>query len=205
MEKVKMNKEDREKFATGMKTASPMELLEAAAFIDAFKEKMDPADLKFMHSHMGRRVERLLRNVVEDYSFADKPERRYERLLKLAVGYDLDSIAIVGLLHDLCKADFYKESTRNQKDEQGKWQQVPCYTFNDQFPAGHGEKSVMLIMRFIRLTDEETMAINWHMGGFDIRAHGYGLQEAWGKYPLAVMAHIADLEATWLDETGVKK
>ena len=49
------------------------------------------------------------------------------------------------------------------------------------------------------------MAINWHMGGFDIRAHGYGLQEAWGKYPLTVMAHIADLEATWLDETGVKK
>ena len=49
------------------------------------------------------------------------------------------------------------------------------------------------------------VAINWHMGGFDIRAHGYGLQEAWGKYPLAVMAHIADLEATWLDETGVKK
>ncbi|MCA5576594.1 HD domain-containing protein [Enterocloster clostridioformis] len=129
----------------------------------------------------------------------------YERLLKLAAGYDLDSIAIVGLLHDLCKAEFYKESTRNQKDEQGKWQQVPCYTFNDQFPAGHGEKSVMLIMRFIRLTDEEIMAINWHMGGFDIRAHGYGLQEAWGKYPLAVMAHIADLEATWLDETGVKK
>ena len=53
--KGKMNKEDREKFATGMKTASPMELLEVAAFIDAFKEKMDPADLKFMHSHMGRR------------------------------------------------------------------------------------------------------------------------------------------------------
>lgn len=76
MEKVKMNKEDREKFATGMKTASPMELLEVAAFIDDFKEKMDPADLKFIHSHMGRRAERLLRNVVENYSFADKPERR---------------------------------------------------------------------------------------------------------------------------------
>lgn len=76
MEKVKMNKEDREKFAAGMKTASAMELLEVAAFIDAFKEKMNPADLKFMHSHMGRRAERLLRNVVENYSFADKPERR---------------------------------------------------------------------------------------------------------------------------------
>lgn len=59
MEKVKMNKEDREKFATGMKTASPMELLEAAAFIDAFKEKNGPGRLKIhalTHGTQGRTV-----------------------------------------------------------------------------------------------------------------------------------------------------
>ena len=51
----------------------------------------------------------------------------YENLLKRAMGYDLDSIAIVGLLHDVCKADFYTKQTKNQKDANGKWQQVECW------------------------------------------------------------------------------
>ena len=70
--------------------------------------------------------------------------------------------------------------------------------------AGHGEKSVMLIMRYIWLTDEEIMAINWHMGGFDARARtdGHSLSDAWAKYPLAVMVHLADMEDTWLARKG---
>lgn len=127
----------------------------------------------------------------------------YERLVKKAAGYNLDTVAVVALLHDVCKADFYKKSTKNQKDKEGKWQQVPFWGYDDKFPAGHGEKSVFLIMRHIQLTDEEIMAINWHMGGFDSRVQGanYELSAAWNKYPLAVLLHLADMEATWLDET----
>ena len=130
----------------------------------------------------------------------------YENLLKRAVGYDLDSIAIVGLLHDVCKADFYTKYTKNQKDANGEWQQVECWGYDNQFPAGHGEKSVMLIMHYIQLTDEEIMAINWHMGGFDARARtdSHSLSDAWAKYPLAVMVHLADMEDTWLDGKGGK-
>lgn len=75
-ETMKMTKEDREKFASGIRTANPAELLAVIAFVEGHKDRMDPADLKFIHSRMGRRAERLLRNVVENLSFEDKPATR---------------------------------------------------------------------------------------------------------------------------------
>ena len=116
-----------------------------------------------------------------------------------------ESMAIAALLHDLCKAEFYKISQRNVKNEEtGQWEKVKIYTSEDPFPYGHGEKSVFLVERFLRLTTEEAMAIRWHMGGFDdsARAGNYSIGEAFKRYPLAVMAHLADLEATYLLEKG---
>ena len=54
----------------------------------------------------------------------------------------------------------------------------------------------------MRLSAEEAMAINWHMGGFDARVMGgsYSLSEAYAKFKLALLLHVADLEATYLDE-----
>ena len=79
-----------------------------------------------------------------------------------------ESFAICALLHDLCKAQFYKVSTRNVKNETtGAWEKQPFYAVEDLFPYGHGEKSVFLIERFMRLKPAEAMAIRWHMGGFD--------------------------------------
>ncbi len=114
-----------------------------------------------------------------------------------------ESIAICSLLHDLCKVEFYKESTRNVKNEQtGAWEKVPFYTIDDKFPFGHGEKSVYLIERFFKLKNEEAIAIRWHMGGFDSDAKvgGYSVSNAFAKYPLAVKLHVADLQATYLLE-----
>lgn len=116
-----------------------------------------------------------------------------------------ESFAICGLLHDLCKAQFYKVSTRNVKNEEtGQWEKQPFYMVEDSFPFGHGEKSVFLIERFMRLKTSEAMAIRWHMGGFDdtARAGGFGVSLAFEKYPLAVKMHLADLEATYLVEKG---
>lgn len=114
----------------------------------------------------------------------------------------LESFAICALLHDLCKAQYYKTSTRNVKnDETGKWEQVPYYSIEDSFPYGHGEKSVFLIERFMRLKLEEAMAIRWHMGGFDEAAGKY-MSIAYDRYPLAVKLHLADLESTYLREKG---
>ncbi len=116
---------------------------------------------------------------------------------------NMESFAICALLHDLCKAEFYKVSTRNVKNEEtGKWEKVPYYAVEDKFPFGHGEKSVFLIERFIRLKPAEAMAIRWHMGGFDEAARGgsFAISVAYEKYPLAIKLHLADLESTYLKE-----
>ncbi len=118
-----------------------------------------------------------------------------------------ETIAIVALLHDLCKTNFYKETTRNFKNEKtGQWEKVPYYSIEDQFPYGHGEKSVYLIERFLRLKPFEAIAIRWHMGGFDdnARVGGYNVSNTFTRYPLAVKLHLADLEATYLVEGGNK-
>ena len=52
------------------------------------------------------------------------------------------------------------------------------YTVEDAFPHGHGEKSVYLIERFVRLKPAEAMAIRWHMGGFDDSVKGEALPSA---------------------------
>ncbi len=116
-----------------------------------------------------------------------------------------ESAAICALFHDLCKAGFYKVSTRNVKNEQtGAWEKVPYYAIEDMFPYGHGEKSVYLVERFVRLTPAEATAIRWHMGGFDeaVKGGSFALSHAFEKYPLAVKLHLADLEASYLREKG---
>lgn len=114
-----------------------------------------------------------------------------------------ESFAVCALLHDLCKAQFYKVSTRNVKnDETGQWEKKPFYAVEDIFPYGHGEKSVFLIERFMRLKTSEAMAIRWHMGGFDdaVKGGSFSISLAFEKYPLAVKLHLADLESTYLRE-----
>lgn len=115
----------------------------------------------------------------------------------------VETFAICGLLHDVCKTQFYKVSSRNVKNEEtGQWEKRPYYTVEDAFPYGHGEKSVFLIERFMRLKTSEAMAIRWHMGGFDDAVQGgnFSISYAYDRYPLAVQLHLADLEATYLWE-----
>ena len=116
-----------------------------------------------------------------------------------------ESIAICGLLHDICKANFYTVEMRNRKNEQGVWEQQPFYTVKDQFPFGHGEKSVYIVSTFLRLSRDEVMAIRWHMGGFDdtVRAGSYAMSDAFKECPLALLTHLADMQATYLDEKEV--
>lgn len=131
----------------------------------------------------------------------------YHRLLKLMTdefgeeNINKETIAIVGLFHDLCKCCYYKVEMRNVK-ENGEWVQKPYYAVDDPLPYGHGEKSVYILNGYLRLTREEALAINWHMGGFDSRVMGgdMSLANAYYKYPLCTLAHIADIMATYLDE-----
>ena len=120
-------------------------------------------------------------------------------------GDNLESFTICALLHDLCKANYYKTGTRNVKNEEtGQWEKVPFFQVEDAFPYGRGEKSVFLIERFMRLKTAEAVAIRWHMGGFDDAARGgsFAISQAYDAYPLAVKLHMADLAATYLREKG---
>lgn len=132
---------------------------------------------------------------------------RYVKLLSMEYGdnfcekISMESVAIISLLHDVCKVNFYKTDYRNVKVD-GQWVQQPFYTIDDTLPYGHGEKSVYIISGFMRLSREEAMAINWHSGGFDDRVRGgsYTMSDAYYKFPNAMLFHVADLMATYLDE-----
>ena len=116
-----------------------------------------------------------------------------------------ETFAVCALLHDVCKANFYKVSTRNVKnDATGQWEKVPFYQVADRLPYGHGEKSVYLIEHFMRLKTDEAIAIRWHMGGFDdaVRGGSFAVSDAYNRYPLAVKLHASDLIATYLMEQG---
>ena len=110
---------------------------------------------------------------------------------------DSPSVKIIALLHDICKANFYKVDYRNAKNEQGVWEKVPYYTIDDTIPYGHGEKSVMMISEFIKLTPEERYAIRWHMGFTEPKELYSTIGAAYKKYPVALLVHEADLEATY--------
>lgn len=123
--------------------------------------------------------------------------------------YSEDTIIISALLHDICKTNYYVAEPKNRKkyhengakqDSNGKydWETYMGYTVDDKAPLGHGEKSVIMLMPYIKLKKEELYAIRWHMGlsENDIKTVG----QAFMMYPLAMALHIADLEATYLLE-----
>ncbi len=112
-----------------------------------------------------------------------------------------DSIILIALLHDICKVNFYKVDYRNAKNEFGEWEKVPYYTVEDTIPYGHGEKSVMMITEYIKLTVEEKYCIRWHMGYTEPKELYNTIGEAYKKYPLALLTHEADLEATYFYNT----
>ena len=152
---------------------------EGAAELRAYLTESDffqaPASMRYHCAYAGGLCEhsinvyrRLLRHVEDEYG------SDYQKIVPD------ESIAICGLLHDVCKVNFYRADFRNVK-ENGEWVRKPCFVREELFPFGHGEKSVFIVNRFLRLTGAEAMAINWHMGGFDSRAKGgdYSVSDAY--------------------------
>lgn len=167
-----------------------LEWLEKSDFFSA------PASTKFHSAHEG--------------GLCEHSVKVYERFLKLVRSefgenfeekISKESIALIALCHDVCKVNTYKTDFRNVK-ENGAWVQKPYYAVDDKLPYGHGEKSVYIINGFTRLSREEALAINWHMGAFDLRVQGgsYALKDAYLAYPTALLFHVADVMATYLDE-----
>ena len=118
-----------------------------------------------------------------------------------------ESLLICSLFHDICKANYYGTESRNVKnDATGQWEKKQIYVVKDQFPIGHGEKSVIMLQNFfIPLTEEEQLAIRWHMGpfteGFDSFTRKQAYNSAVKKYKLVPALFAADYEASQIFES----
>ena len=123
------------------------------------------------------------------------------------MNYSEETIALVSLLHDICKLNFYTVDYRNAKNAEGKWEKVPYYRIEDNLPYGHGEKSVYIISGYMRLTREEAFAIRYHMG-FSNAANTEQISnvgKAFEMFPLALALNVADMEASYYLEGSIPK
>lgn len=117
----------------------------------------------------------------------------------------METIAIVSLLHDLCKADYYVKEMRNTKDDKGNWIQIPYYKVQERFHFGHGAKSVYIIQNFMQLDLDEASAIRYHMGGMEIpNTVEPNVTAVYNDYPLALYTHLADMYASYVDERIIR-
>ena len=129
-------------------------------------------------------------NCLKDYLSRKSTKTLYN------MNYSDETIAIVSLLHDVCKINFYEVDYRNTKNELGKWIKVPYYKINDRLPYGHGEKSVYIVSGFMRLSREEAFAIRYHMGFSGVEDNN-SVGKAFEMFPLALALNVADMEATY--------
>ena len=154
-----------------------------------------PASTRYHGAYEGGLVEHSL-NVYEclcDYLARERVQELY------GIEASEETVAIVSLLHDICKMNFYKKSFRNVKDENGVWNKVPTYEIDDRLPDGHGEKSVYIVSGFMRLTREEAFAIRYHMG-FSGNEEARDVGKAFEMFPLAFALSTADMEASYFLE-----
>lgn len=140
-------------------------------------------------------------NLVDEKNFEDKISK--------------ESIAIVALLHDLSKMNYYKKDVRNKKvysedgskkDAMGNfdWVAEPIYVTIDaeeRFIYGsHEETSEFMIRQFIPLTYIESSAILHHHAGMGYDSAQGNISAVYTRYPLATLLHIADMLASYVDE-----
>jgi len=168
------------------------------AFLNYLLEKTDfftaPASTRFHGSYEGGLLEHSL-NVYECLcNFVKRPHF----CDKYGFSFSEESLAIVALLHDICKTNFYKTEMRNVK-KNGVWESVPFYTIEDTLPYGHGEKSVYILSGFMKLSREEAFAIRYHMG-FSTNDEPNQVGKALEMFPLAFSLCVADMEATYYME-----
>ncbi len=178
----------------------------ADRLLDFLQQKCDfftaPASTRFHCSYEGGLCEHSLNvyDCLRSYLDSDRAKNTF------GLDFSDESVAIVSLLHDVCKINTYRTSMRNVKDDKtGIWSRVPYYEYNDTLPYGHGEKSVYIVSGFMRLTRDEAMAIRWHMG-FSGTEDQKLVGNALRMYPLAMALMIADCEAsTFVEERAEKK
>lgn len=179
------NKDEFIKLCSGIERKGISDLMDWLNKSDFY---IAPASTKFHGSYIGGLTEHSL-NV-------------YHELKRLLSAYpeitcSEDTAKIISLFHDLCKVNFYEVEKRNRKNSLGQWETYDSFKVNEKFCfGGHGSKSVFIVQNFIKLTPEEAVAINCHMGSFDNDNVG----KSYEQYPLAWLLHVADESASFIKE-----
>lgn len=168
-----------------------LQYLEAAGFYEA------PASKGHHGAYKGALFDHSLQVAYELINLTDKLGLKWERK---------ENPAIVGMLHDLCKIDAYilvndeevvETQTLTGEKDRVKIVTGQHYEWNrQQLLDGHGEKSCILALRYIDLTDEELMCIRYHMGAFEGEKKWEKYSAAVAKYPNVLYTHTADMIAS---------
>ena len=176
-----MNKDDRiflyEDFMLGVPKKISVSELSDIGFFEA------PASTKYHGAYDGGLFDHSLETARALVELTEKLGLTWERP---------ESPFIVGMYHDLCKCDLY---VPNKFDEIEPYQR---FVFNNEIIIpGHGEKSIIMLQRYIYLTDEEIACIRWHMGAFETDTkmwNYYG--KAIETFPNVLYTHTADMIAS---------
>ena len=195
--KIQVNKED---FLNILKSVGRPGIDKLIEWLENWSDFFTaPASTVYHGNYEGGLCEHSL-NVYELFS---EKNRKYD------LGLNEESVKIMSLLHDICKANFYETYLKNvnidplNQNRKEYWRKINGYKVNDQFPIGHGEKSVIMISCYIRLTKEEMMGIRWHMGGYENKDNYNAISAAWGLFKSGACLHTADLEASNLLEKHI--
>lgn len=181
-----------------MRTANFLSYLHENGFFDA------PASTRWHLAYAGGLLEHSV-NVAE-------------QMIKLATSYggaSIESCAVIGLFHDVCKMDAY---VYDDVTDKFKWNKNRLADVTND--SEHGELSIKRISAFLPLSDAEKAAIEWHMGLYDwrlnpprnssdmtsddilgnIKAMHKQYEDTCNQYSTVKLAHIADMIASQLVE-----
>lgn len=158
---------DREKFVSALRETKREGVervirgLEELGFFEA------PASTAFHLNRAGGLLAHSLNVYVEALALRELQVKMRPELAEALPG---DSVALVALLHDVCKAEIYKTVEKFRKDKNDRWEKYKAYDADySALPLGHGEKSVIRLLRWgLAITDDEALAIRWHMGAWDL-------------------------------------
>lgn len=144
----------------------------------------------------------------------------YDNIMQLATmycpgQYTPDTLAVVSLMHDISKANYYEKALINKKvynengskhDNMGNfdWVSQEVYKVKDATERSllgtHEEASALMLGTFVPLTLEETIAVMHHHCGMNDECQFRDLSAHLNKYPLLTLLHTADFLSTFINE-----
>lgn len=196
--------EEKEQFESILKATRRKGVERVLAELDRLGFYQAPASTRFHGSEVGGLVKHSLAVYCEAVAIRGLQIRICP---EVAAALPDDSVAVVALLHDICKAEVYKEIEKFRKDNEGRWEKYKTYGVDySAFPLGHGEKSVIRLLQWgLEMTDDEIMAIRWHMSGFDMAFQSPECRSNYGaasdKCPLLAVLMAADGLASHIMKT----